>query len=43
MQRSLVFIKPDGVKKKILGDVISRFYQAGLELAAINVVFQTTP
>jgi len=36
--RSLVFIKTDGMQKKILGDVISRFYQAGLELTDIKSV-----
>ena len=36
MERTFVFIKPDGVKANIVGRVLSRFEKAGLRLAAIT-------
>lgn len=37
-ERSLIIIKPDGVKKKAVGDIISRFEKAGLEIERIRVL-----
>lgn len=38
MERSVVLIKPDGIKKKVIGDIISRFEKAGLELVGLKLV-----
>lgn len=37
-ERSLIIIKPDGVKRKAVGDIISRFEKAGLEIERIRVL-----
>ena len=34
MERSLVLIKPDGVQRGLIGDIIKRFEQRGLKLVA---------
>ncbi len=34
MERTLSIIKPDGVKKNIIGEVVSRFEKAGLKVVA---------
>lgn len=36
--RSLVFIKPDGISKKIVGRVISRFEDKGFSIQAMRMV-----
>ena len=36
MERSLIIIKSDGVKKKIVGEIISRFEKRGLEILEIK-------
>ncbi|MBS3064421.1 MAG: nucleoside-diphosphate kinase [DPANN group archaeon] len=41
MEDTLVLIKPDGVEKKLTGEIISRFEKAGLELVAIKTVNPT--
>lgn len=38
-QRSLVLIKPDGVQRGLVGDVISRFEKSGLKLVAMKMVW----
>ncbi len=38
MQRTLTIIKPDGVKKNIIGEVISRFEKNGLRIAALKKI-----
>ncbi len=38
MQRTLTIIKPDGVKKNIIGEVISRFERNGLRIAALKKI-----
>jgi len=38
MERTLVFIKPDGIEKKIIGEIISRFEKKGLTLEKMNMV-----
>jgi len=38
IERTLSIIKPDGVKKKIIGDVIRRFEENGLRVVAMKMV-----
>ncbi len=37
MQRTLSIIKPDGVKKNLIGQVVSIFEEAGLKIAAMKM------
>jgi len=41
MERTLSIVKPDGVKKGILGEVIRRFQAAGIRIAAIKMIHMT--
>ncbi len=38
MERTLSIVKPDGVKKNIIGDVITRFEKTGLRIAALKML-----
>ena len=38
VERTLSIVKPDGVKKGIVGDILGRFEAAGLKLAALKMV-----
>lgn len=38
MERTLSIVKPDGVKKNILGEVIRRFQASGIRIAAIKMI-----
>ena len=38
MERTLSIIKPDGVKKGLIGEVIKRFEKAGLKIAAMKMI-----
>ena len=38
IENTLVLVKPDGVKKHICGEVISRFERKGLEVEAIKMI-----
>lgn len=38
MERTLVIIKPDGVEKKLIGEVVKRLENAGLSLVDIKMV-----
>ncbi|NWF98901.1 MAG: nucleoside-diphosphate kinase [Nitrospirae bacterium] len=38
MERTLSIIKPDGVKKNVIGEVIKRFEEKGLRIAALKMV-----
>lgn len=40
-QQSLVIIKPDGVQRGLMGEIISRFERAGLKIVAIKMVHAT--
>jgi nucleoside-diphosphate kinase len=42
LQRTFVAIKPDGVQRGLIGDVISRFEKRGLKLAGMKML-QVTP
>jgi len=38
MERTLSIVKPDGVKKNVIGEVIRRFEQKGLRIAALKMI-----
>lgn len=38
MERTLSIVKPDGVKKNLVGEVIRRFEQKGLRIAALKML-----
>lgn len=37
-ERTLVFLKPDGVQRGLVGEVIARFERAGLKIAGLKMV-----
>ena len=41
IQRTLSIIKPDGVEKNVIGDVLSRFERAGLRIVAMKMTHLT--
>jgi nucleoside-diphosphate kinase len=41
MERTLVLIKPDGVEKKLIGEVIKRYEQKGMKVAKIQSLYAT--
>lgn len=38
LERTLSIVKPDGVKKNVIGDVYSRFEKAGLKIVAARML-----
>jgi len=38
MERSLVLVKPDGVQRGLIGEIISRFERKGLKLAGLKMM-----
>ena len=38
VEKTLVLVKPDGVRKHICGEIISRFERKGLALHAVKMV-----
>jgi nucleoside-diphosphate kinase len=40
-QKTLVLVKPDGVRKHLIGEVISRFERRGLTVSALKLVKMT--
>lgn len=38
MERTLSIIKPDGVKKNLIGEVIKRFQDQGIAVAAVKMI-----
>ena len=38
MERTLSIVKPDGVRKNVIGDVINRFEKKGMRVAAIKML-----
>jgi len=40
-ERTLVLIKPDGVKRGLIGEIISRFEKRGLKVIALDMVHPT--
>jgi nucleoside-diphosphate kinase len=41
MERTLSIIKPDGVAKGLIGEVIKRFEQAGLKIVAMKMIWMS--
>lgn len=39
MERTVVLIKPDGVKRALVGEIITRFEKVGLKIAAMKMVW----
>ena len=35
-QKSLVLVKPDGVRKNLIGEIIARFERRGLKICALS-------
>jgi nucleoside-diphosphate kinase len=38
MSRTLILVKPDGVQRQLVGDVLGRFERKGLKIAALKLV-----
>ena len=38
MEKTLVLVKPDGVRKNLIGEVISRFEKRGLRVAGLKMM-----
>ncbi|KKL06325.1 hypothetical protein LCGC14_2597180, partial [marine sediment metagenome] len=38
MQRTLVLIKPDAVQRRLIGKIISRFEEKGLEIIGLKMI-----
>jgi len=36
-ERTLVLIKPDGVQRRVIGEIISRIERKGLNIAALEL------
>ncbi len=41
MERTLSIVKPDGVKKNLVGEVVKRFEKSGLRVSAVKMVSLT--
>ncbi len=41
VERTLVLVKPDGVKRGLIGEVISRFERKGLKIKALKMIWLT--
>lgn len=41
MEKTVVLVKPDGVQRGIIGEIISRFERKGLRLAGLKMISQT--
>ncbi len=42
-ERTLAIIKPDAVKKNVIGDILSRYEQAGLKPVAMRLMHMSKP
>ena len=42
-ERTFVFIKPDGVQRALIGDIITRFEKTGLKLVALKMFVPDVP
>ena len=38
VEQTLSIIKPDGVQKNLIGEIVGRFEKAGLEIVAANMM-----
>jgi nucleoside-diphosphate kinase len=43
MERTLVFVKPDGVHRRLVGRIVQRFEEKGLKLIGLKMVQFTEP
>lgn len=43
MQQTLILIKPDGVQRRLVGEIIQRFERKGLRLAGLKLVQPSQP
>ncbi|MFV1956245.1 MAG: nucleoside-diphosphate kinase [bacterium] len=41
LERTLSIIKPDGVEKSVIGDVVSKFEKAGMKVVAMRMLTMT--
>jgi len=41
VEKTLVLVKPDGVKRGLIGEVISRFERKGLKIRAMKMIWMT--
>ena len=41
IQRTLVFVKPDGVKRGLVGEIIQRFERRGIRIVGLKMVHPT--
>lgn len=39
MEKTLVLVKPDGVRRGLVGDIVSRFEKTGLKIAAMKMIW----
>ena len=39
IERTLVIVKPDGVERAVIGDIISRFEKVGLKTAGLKMMW----
>lgn len=42
-EKTLIIIKPDGIQRNLIGEIISRFERAGLKLVAMKMMTVDTP
>ncbi len=38
MQRTLILVKPDGVQRRLVGEIVGRFERKGLRLVALKLI-----
>ena len=41
MEKSVILVKPDGIQRALIGQIINRFEQKGLRLSGIKMMFLT--
>jgi nucleoside-diphosphate kinase len=41
VERTLVLIKPDGVRRRLIGEIIGRFERKGLKIRALKMLWMT--
>jgi len=40
MERTLIIVKPEGVQRGLIGDIISRFERRGLKIIGMKLMFE---
>ena len=41
LERTLVVVKPDGVQRSLIGEIIKRYEQSGLKLVGMKIMVPT--